>query len=309
MNIVLNFTAPSPAPTCGFQATYRQKTSTSYLLAVSSGASMTISPVPGSYEGNVYSNNCDSLSVGSPYGVNLRVPVKVGIVNTGADYQLYISSAYPLPYQQTIYGQFTQTTTNPTTVATVSFQAIFPAGSPIATVLITLLDGITFIPVSGTYSSLSVTGIVANLPYSGSIAHADPALTPSNATPYWIASGYTWEGSPTTLPSFTLDYFSPITYGSDGKALTGTLAISWIQSDLISGGGSPYDTVAFQVYDGSTLIGQNPGVATSKMGLNTATIGITKSSQVFNTTSVFTLKTLWTNGSIIKSLPMSIPPY
>jgi hypothetical protein len=312
MDLSITFSSPSPTPACGFIATYRRKSESSYTSVTSSGTTIAIElDAAGSYEGKIYSDCCSGgTSDGVPYGTNLYVPVGIEITHDGAHYQGELTAVHPIPYDVVISGSFDQTCSGVTTAK--QFRAVLSADTTEDTVYLTIGDMVTQIQVGcaePTIDNLDIDSFSVDYGNEGDIPWNDVDLTPYNGIPYWdVNSGVTWSGSVAELPSFTLDQFTPTVTENDA-ATQGILYMSWINSSQYGEGGSPYGSTFFKVFDGADLIGTSGTVDTSIMGLHSAFITLTKDTQDLDEDSTFTFKTYWANGTLVSTQDITLPPY
>ncbi len=313
MNLNLTWTNPTPHAPCGYKAFYRRKSDPQYTELDTSGNSsgtttLSISvPAPANYEGYVQSDCCDSLiSTGDPFGVNSYLTFHaVAAKNAGLNgFQVTITSAYANPYPTVITGSFDYTIT--ITPVTIPFTVTYPAGSTSAVLAIGTGGQVTF---TGIVSNTKVYNYAPSFTNGGTLQQLDSVLTPSYFKLYWDGntSGSTWDGSPTDLPSFTLDQFNVTEIDGSGVIQAGDLLISWVQANLYNSGVSPNNIITLEVYDptpiliGSTIINAGP------VGLRESSIALTKASYVLTTATLFTMKALWADDTLINSRTFYLP--
>lgn len=309
MNLHISWTNPTPLPSCGFDAYYRRKGDNEYsTLATSgttSGSTVHIS-APASYEGYVKSDCCSGVvSPAAPFGVNAYSGVHIAIsftTNPLPSYIATITSTYANPYDTLITGTFVSTNTSGAT--TIGYTATYPADSVIVTVVL----GNSPASSSETISSPVITSISPVFNNGGSLQQFDSVDTP----PYFMfydssTSGVTWNGSPTTLPSFTLDAFNVTSQDTNLNILAGDLLISWIQESLYLAAVSPYDYITFQVKDADNVIIGSLLTTPGTLGLVNAIIPLTKAARALIPTTPLIMVTRWGNTSLISSKSFYLP--
>ncbi len=317
MDLKIIWTPPTPVPDCGYIAQYRRKGDSSYSLATSGSTSGTTDytvvqvSAPANFEGYVQSNCCEGqLSGISPFGVNSWQPlhVTISLQPFPTTFLATVTSDYPNPYATYITGSFNATTISGTT--SIPYTVLYPADVTTASLLISgALSATT------TVSGNVVTAIAPSFDGGGSLQQLDPSLTPSYFQFYnGSTSGVTWDGSPTSLPSFTLDQFNITAVDGSGNTLAGSLLVSWAQQSVyhVTSGGtipSPYNQVLFQVKDaGNNIIGTLTTV-TGTLGLVNAVITLNRSSNLYPLTPATQLMmiTQWANSSTIVSKQFYLP--
>lgn len=319
MNLVIKWTPPTPVPACGYIAQYRRKGDPAYTLATSGSTSgitdYTVASVaaPANFEGYVQSNCCsENVSNVSPFGVNSWQPLTIGItvINSPLLYVATVNGNYNNPYGTYITGTFNATTTSGTT--TVPYTVLYPANSTNAQIEIVSPVPTT---IATTISAVVITSINPAFDGGGSLQQFDSSLTP----PYFqfydgSTSGVTWNGSPTSLPSFTLDSFITTATDTTGTILSGNLLVSWIQHRIYgqTSGGTvpiPYNQINFIVKDGANnIIGTYSNIP-GALGVVNAVIPLTRISSNYPLipSTQFMMITQWSNGSTIVSKQFYLP--
>lgn len=309
MHLNITWNNPVPLPSCGFDAYYRRKGDSEYsTLATSGTTSGSTVPIsaPASYEGYVKSDCCSGVvSPPAPFGVNAYSGLHVAIsftTNPIPSYIATITSSYPNPYNTLITGTFISTNTSGST--TVAYSATYPAGSITATVVL----GNSPASSSETITNPLIVSIAPVFDNGGSIQQFDAVDTP----PYFMfydgsTSGVTWNGSPTTLPSFTLDAFNVTSQDSNLNILSGDLLVSWIQESLYMSAVSPYDFITFQVKDADNVIIGSLLTTPNALGLVNAVIPLTKAARALIPTTPLIMITRWGNTSLISSKSFYLP--
>jgi len=313
MNLAINFDNPTPAPDCGYKAWYRRKGDTSYSTATTSGSTsgetsigITVS-APACYEGYVKSDCCNNnLSLAAPYGVNAYSPVDVAVevatVSEELVFQATITSTYANPYDVLIGGTFNDTSISGTT--TIAYTATYPAGSITATV--TLVG--TPVTSEDVISAVTITAIAPVFDNGGTLQQYDAVYTPSYFQFYdGSTSGVTWDGAPTTLPSFTLDDFNITAIDLNGNATAGRLLCSWIQHSLYGDAESPYNYITLQVKDADNVIIGSLLTTPLILGLINISIPLVKANRALVPSTPFTMVARWADNTIIASKVFYLP--
>lgn len=307
MHLNIAWVNPSPHPECGYKAIYRKNADDVYNTFLTSGStsgSTTIAvPVlyPACFEGNVYSDCClDSLSTGTPFGVNAYSPffLSVAMQVSPLKYLMTITSTFANPYDTLITGTFTSSL-----AGTVSYTATYVAGSIHAVVTLSNTPS----SANEVISNIQVSAIAPVFDNGGTLQQLDTVSTPDYFQFYYTSGTTTWNGSPTVLPSFLLNSFSATIQAPDFTVLAGDLLVSWIQQYPYAGGASPYDTVTFKVYDSDNALLGTAASYTSTNGLINATITLTKAAVPLVTTNLFTIKTYWSDNTLINTKTFYLP--
>lgn len=310
---VINITwgAPTPYPGCNYEAFYRAKSASTYSYVTTSGTTSGATTIPvtlpavGCYEGYVQADCCgDTVSIGTPFGVNAYQQLTVGIVSKGnpATYFVKFGSAYPNPYGTLVSGYFTDSNH----VGSISFSnVLLPGGS--SNVLIN--TGIS--SYNGTISGVVTNNITPIFDNGGVIQQTDLLLTPEYFQ-YILTSGTTWSGSPIDLPSFTVDQFNVTELTTSGSVNAGQLIMSWIYDSNYNGSAAPpYDTVTFTVtdYNNNDVMG-SVTVPTLTIGLRSTTINLVDmSGSGIRSSSPYVITATWSDTSVISSAKFYLPVF
>lgn len=299
MNLNIGWTPPSPIPTCGYKALYRRNGDPAYTQIETSGTSLVI-PVtaPVSYEGTVISDCCESAaSSGIAFGINAYSTFTVSAVvsNLGVC-TVTIASTYPNPYATVITGSFVL---NGTT--TVNFSITYAAGY---TTQSTIIAG-TYVQLA-TASNYNVSSVAPVFNNGGQLQQFDSVNTPEYFGFYWSGniSGTTWDGSPVSLPSFSQNAFNVTEIATDGTTvLAGNFLFSYILDRIYA---NSFNTVTFEVFDGATMIGTTTSFK-MPLGLRQESIALTKGSNPLGTSTAFTMKAYWPDGTLIDTRTFYLP--
>lgn len=300
MTLEITYDTPTPAPTCGYLVQYRKRGAPAYTEVSTSGSTVTaLIAAPCCIEGSVTSDCCDdNTSTPTPFGINSYVQLNISIV-VDVDNQQFvitITSDAGNPYDTIISGTISYTIA--ATPFTLDYTITYPAD---ATESIQNIG-----PVSGSAIITSYTSPFApDFDNVGELQLFDSVSTPDYFQ-FISTSGVTWDGAPTTLPSFTLDAL--IALEVDGDVVTeANLLCSWIYDSVYEDGVNPYDNVTFEVYDqDNALIGElrTPVIP---VGLRNISIFLVKAARELNTTNVFTMVTKWDDDSVIDTKEFTLP--
>jgi len=307
--IHISWTDIAVIPACGYNVYYRPKSITSaYSSLTTSGTtsgttSVTVSILaPASYEGYILANCCsDSISDPLLWGVNARLPISMSVsVNPNPlTYSGLITSLYANPYGMYLTGSFNDSVSGYKTFSSI----LYPANSTSATVSIPGTPSTS----GSVITNVQISVIDPVFDNGGSLQQLDPVSTPAYFG-FLITSGSTaWNGSPTSLPSFTLDRFTVTEQSTATTVLAGTLNVSWIYDSLFGAGAIPYDTVTLQVYDTSNNLMGSRIVSTSPLGLRSTSIPMTLQAVAITPTNQFRMVARWSDTSIINTLPFYLP--
>jgi hypothetical protein len=306
MILSITYDTPTPPATCGFKAQYRKNTAAVYteILAEESATGMTATvAAPCCIEGYVQSDCCDGLlSVNTPFGINSYVEFETEAGNNTEiqQFTITVTSEYANPYDTLVAGTLSYTVTGDP--YTLNYDVTLPAGET------TITENIGVASISAIIVSNVVTSHSPIFSYGGELQQTDPLRTPDYFAFIASPSGSTWDGSPTSLPSFTQNAFIVTEQDESENVTAGNLLISWIYDSIYEDGVTPYDNVTFEVYDSnSDLIGTNM-VSTSTKGLRNTTIALTKDTIPLTETNEFTMTTRWDDNSEIVSKVFYLPP-
>lgn len=301
MNLNLTWTAPSPRPTCGFKAEYRRKADSSYNELVTSGTTATIVVnAPTCYEGVVISDCCSgSTATGAPFGINAYSTFSItGTLNNLREVAITVTSLYPNPYLLKITGTYVITFHG--APGTHSFTFNYPANSTSYTDIVSggYAQGVSL-------SDLTITQYIPEFDNKGALQILDPILTPSYFKFYFGGDAEpVWNGAPISLPSFTIDAFNPTEIDVDGTTvLAGNLLVSYILSYFYM---TSFTSVELEVYDDITLIG-SVILSTGPLGARNAIIPLVKGSNPLDSGTLFTMKAVWPDTTIIDTERFSLP--
>lgn len=304
MNLNISWSAPSPIPSCGYKALYRRKADPSYTEIDTSGTTLTI-PVTAvaSFEGNIVSDCCsDSISSGTPFGVNGYLPLTVTATINSIQQQFVISliSAFANPYATLVAGTIHYTISS--VPFTLDYNVTLLGGQTSGSTSVGVASG------SAVLVSNVVSSIAPVFDNGGQLQQLDSINTPSYFKFYLSTniSGNTWDGSPLSLPSFTLDSFTATEINPDGiTILAGLLNFSYILNTVP---GSIYTTFALEIFDpvGSVLIG-TVNLLVTPLGLRSSSIILTKSTSPLTTATQFIAKAVWPDLTIINTRVFYLP--
>lgn len=301
MNLNLAWSLPSPTPNCGFKALYRRKGDPSYTEIDTSGTTLTI-PIaaPANYEGLIVSDCCNDDSSGTPFGVNSYVPVTVtGATNGSSHLIITVTSPFASSYATIITG--TVTLNNMTQVA---FSVTYSAGN----ISQTFDKGAVSYPPNTPVVALSVSAVSPVFDNGGQLQQFDAINTPPYFEFYWTGniSGSTWNGSPLSLPSFTLDSFTATEMAPDGVTiLAGQLNMSYVVDSVFA---NAFTSMLLQIYDplGSSPIG-SVVVNKSPLGVRTASVILTKATSPLTPATAFTIKATWPDLTLFDTKTFNLP--
>lgn len=304
----LTWDNPIPHPDCGYKAFYRRKGDSEYTEIDTSGSTSGTTNIvaqlsaPANIEGYITSDCCSgSESVGAPFGINSYSPFNVDVVNNTIDQQYIatVSSEYPNTYRTLIQGTFQSTIDG-----TVPFGVIYPSGSTSTDFIIDTASPAAVV------SNIVVTSYSSIFDYGGQLQQFDPFTTPPYFEFYWDGTtGVTWNGSPSSLPSFTLDAFNITEQDEDENALQGNLLISWVYDSLYGDGESPYNLITLEVFDpGNNSLGEVV-LNASPLGVRNSAIVLTRFSEAFPLTdqTQLTMQARWNDESVIDSHSFYLP--
>lgn len=303
MTLEINYNIPSPPASCGYIAKYRQYGAPVYTTVTTTGSTVTaVIDSPCCIEGYIQGDCCDAVSTIAPFGINSYVQIFVDIQVTNTPllrYQAVVTTEYANPYDTVLTGTFY---TDASGGQTLNYTATFPAGETEAT--ITLSSPLPT-SINETISDVTITGIAPIFINDGQIQEMDSVTTPEYFK-YISTSGYTWEGSPTELPSFTTNSLIALEV-EDDTVTQANLLCSWIYDSVYENGDNPYNAVTFEVYDtNNDLIGELR-TATGSVGLQNITIFLQRNTVDLNTTNEFTMVCKWDDDSVINSLVFTLP--
>jgi hypothetical protein len=254
-------------------------------------------------EGYVQSDCCDDLlSVNAPFGINSYVEFETEAANNTETQQftITVTSEYANPYDLLVAGTLSYTVSG--SPFTLVYNVTLPADET------TVTENIGVAPSVAIITTLVVRSHSPIFSYGGELQQTDPLRTPDYFAFIASPSGSTWDGSPTSLPSFTQNAFIVTEQDESESVTAGNLLISWIYDSIYEDGVTPYDNVTFEVYDSnSDLIGTNM-VSTSTKGLRNTTIALTKNSVPLTELEEFTMITRWDDNSEIVSKIFYLPP-
>lgn len=306
MILSIIYGTPVPPATCGFKAQYRKNTAPTYteILAEESATGMTATiAAPCCIEGYVQSDCCDDLlSSNVPFGINSYLEFAVEEANNTETQQftITVSAEYANPYNTLVSGTLSYTVTGDP--YTLDYDVTLPAGET------TVTENIGVAPTVAIITSNVVTSYSPIFSYGGELQQTDPLRTPDYFMFIASPSGSTWDGSPTSLPSFTQNTFVVTEQDEDENVTAGNLLVSWIYDSIYEDGVTPYDNVTFEVYDSnSDLIGTTM-VSTATKGLRNATIPLAKDTIPLTEDNEFTMTTRWDDNSEITSKVFYLPP-
>lgn len=306
---------PAIHAACGYKVLYRKKGGSVYSTLDTSGSTSGSTSInitttaPASYEGYIKSNCCnDNLSSGDPFGENGYglIYAVAGIRTSPLNFKVTVTSPYPNPYDTIITGTFVSNQQG-----TLSYSATYPAGSTSAVIIV----GNT--PTGNNIEAVSNTTINTITPVfnnGGQLQQYDPVSTPAYFE-FFSTSGATsgtttWNGNPSTLPSFTQDLFSVTETDISSNPLAGDLTVSWAQRNSYRTGLFPYDSMKFtieQVSDSVVLGSQE--FASNIAGLRTVTISMIKGTQAISVSTLYRLRSYWADDSSAGSATFYLPDF
>jgi hypothetical protein len=300
MNLNLTWTAPSPRPTCGFKAEYRRKADGTISEVDTSGTTATIVVnAPACYEGVIVADCCSgTTATGAPFGVNAYSTFSIERRLNGLNQVVVtVISTYSNPYGLKINGTYIITTGGQP--QSHNFSIDYPAGSTLYTQTLTPQYP------GGTLTSLTITSYTPIFDTGTSLQVLDPVSTPSYFKFYLSGQpAPVWNGSPLSLPSFTVDAFNATEVDVDGvTVLAGNLLISYILSEYFT---TSFTSLELEVYDGITLLG-SVIVSTGPLGARNAVIPIVKGTNPLNNTSVFAMVAVWPDTTFIDRGTFTLP--
>lgn len=300
MTLEITYDTPVPAPDCGYIVKYRRYGASSYTEVSTSGSTVTAGmTTPACIEGTVQSDCCeDNLSVTTPFGINSyqQIFVEVSKNTELQQFQIDVTSEYGNPYDTVIAGTIFYTAFGDP--YTEDYEITYPADST----EYTAYDGIASETAIITGDTFTCTPV-----FSGGmqIQQFDSVNTP-NYFQFITTSGSTWDGSPTSLPSFTTNALIGLEV-EDDIVTQANLLCSWIYDSIYEDGIAPYDAVILEVYDeDNALIGELRFPA-DPIGLRNITIFLQKADRELNTTNEFTMVAKWDDDSVINTLTFTLP--
>jgi len=300
MTLEITYDSPSPAPECGYLVKYRKNGAPAYTEVTTSGTTVTSAiAAPCCIEGMVIADCCsDNESDPLAFGINSYAQLTIEIVND-TDIQQFVAtvtSDYGNPYDTIISGTINYTITGDP--YTLDYTITYPAGE---TELIENLGAVSTVAIITSYTA----PFAPDFDNVGELQLFDAVTTPDYFM-FLSTSGVTWDGSPTSLPSFTVN--SLIALEIEDEVVTqANLLCSWIYDSLYEAGVNPYDNVTFEVYDeDNALIGETR-VPVSPLGLRNLTIFLQRADRDLNTSNTFTMVTKWDDDSTIVSKDFTLP--
>ena len=304
MTLEITYDIASPPADCGYKVKYRKNGASSYTEVNTSGSTVSaVISAPCCIEGTVQGDCCDgNLSTTVPFGINSysQIFVDIQVSNTPSlHYKAVITTEYPNPYRTVIAGTFRTTGGGGQTL---NYQITFPANSTEATVTII---GITPVSINETIGNIIINTLAPQFDNSGQIQLYDSELTPDYFQ-YIATSGYTWEGSPSVLPSFILTGLIALEV-EDDVVTQANLLCTWIYDSVYEDGVNPYDAVTFEIYDEDNALIGELRAGTGIKGLNNISIFLQKADRELNTTNEFTMVTKWDDDSVIATLTFTLP--
>ena len=321
-SLTILWAAPIPNPTCNYIVAYRAKSAASYTFVNTSGSTSGINSLvvptilPACYEGFVQSNCCgDNLSdvSTSKWGVNAWQPFYVNAWVVGTQIMASIYTLYPNPYP--LFVNFTYHKTNTSGTTSSSFSGQLPANNTYYSAVAEV-----GIPAGTTISSVLTPSWASVFDNGGNLQQKDTVNTPqyfgfynTSGCTSGTTSGCTppvWNGSPITLPSFTLDGFNVTNIDTMGNPIGGNLLVSWIQAGTFGGGAGIYHTITFQIFDlTGTILQGLVTVPYGVPGLNNATIPILSTLGTIDIYKEYMMKTLWADTSVSGTALFFLPTF
>jgi hypothetical protein len=302
MNLDIAWSAPSPIPGCGYKALYRRKADPSYTEVDTSGTTLTIGvEAPASYEGKLVSDCCsDSLSSGTPFGVNGYSVLNGSAIFDANTLILTLSSTYSNPYDHLVSGIVTVVLNN-ASHQDIPFSVTYAAGNTTQNFNLGIVQGVSVF-------STTINSIAPVFNNGGQLQQLDAVNTPPYFKFYWSGdiSGTTWDGAPADLPSFTLDAFTVTEISPDNTTiLAGILNMSYILDTLYA---SVYTSMNIEIFDPldaapiGTII-----VNTSPLGLRSTSVSLTKGSSPLTTATGFIMRTLLPDLTVLDTKTFYLP--
>jgi hypothetical protein len=305
MVLQVTFDTPTPLPTCGFKVLFRSNSASAYTteLLANSATGLTYElAAPSCIEGVVQSDCCESLiSAGTPFGINSYVEFEV---EAEADpdlqqFKITVTSEYGNPYDTVINGVVSYTVAG--VPNTYNYSVTYDADSTEQEFIVGFVNPLAI--VTGT----SVTSYNPVYTYGGELQQYDPLRTPGYFE-FYHATGSTWDGSPTSLPSFNQVAFIATEQDESENVTEGNLLVSWIYNEVYEDGVTPYDNITFAVYDSDDNNIGTTTVPVTPVGLRNASIKLTKDTIALTTSNEFTLVTFWDDNTEIVSKSFYLPP-
>lgn len=305
MDLNLVWPLPSPNPGCGFKVLYRRKSDSAYTELDISGSTVSGSTIPISapadYEGKVISNCCgENVSPGAPFGVNAYVLLSTSAVYEGSNVMMTLSSPYSSGYDTLVNGTVTIVLNN-ASHQDIPFSVTYSAGNTTETFNLGSHQGVAV------FASV-ITAIAPVFNNGGQLQQTDSVNTPPYFMFYYAGQDLTWHGSPTELPSFTLDAFNPTEIAADGvTVLAGSMLMSYILGSVIDST-SGFTSISIEVFDpmaaapiGTTIVNTSP------VGLRNIAINLTKASSPLSNATQFTMKAFWPDTTLIDQKAFYLP--
>ena len=237
------------------------------------------------------------MSSGIPFGVNAYQPIDVIVDISGSTAIGTGNTAFPNSYDVivsvTVYFHIGavsgSTNAQGTYPAGVTSYQVFQAGVSPSTVI----DDVIVYNVSPIFNN------------GGQLQQLDSVNTPPYIQTYWDnnVSGATWDGSPSSLPSFVLNSFDVTERDLRNNPVAGNLLISYILDQIFD---NDFLTVNLDVYDGVTLIGSTSS-AKSPLGLRNDVISMVKGTNPLDDTTQFTMVASWPDTTEIVSYAFFLP--
>jgi hypothetical protein len=299
MELSLAWVAPVPVPTCGYKALYRANGQTAYVEVSTSGTTATINSIPPAcYEGFVKSDFCSgNTATGVAFGINAYQPFYVDItINESAEAVINITSDYAGPYDLLVSGSFVATANQQSN--TYYFNDItYPAGS---TDYSEILGG--SYPGSPVISDITVTDFSPVFNEGQQLQQLDPINTPEYFEFYWDeVLPDAWDGSPLSLPSFTLNQFTATDIDTSGNTIAGTLNFSFIISELYD---TPPSTLVELIITDDNYNSSSTFVSIAEVGLVTGTINMAVTGTVQQTRQI---SAYWLDTTLIDQRYFRLP--
>lgn len=301
MTLEITYDSPIPAPSCDYIVKYRKYGATVYTEVAVTGTTLSATIAsPCSIEGIVYGDCCDdSLSAGTPFGINSyqQLTVEVAVNVPLQKFDITVSSEYGNPYDTVVAGTISYTISGDP--FTYDYEVTYSAGSTEEL----FQEGV--VSAAAVITGDTITSVVPVFNTDGQIQQFDSVNTP-NYFQFMSTTGHTWDGSPTTLPSFTTNALIALEV-EDSVVTQANLLCSWVYDSVYEDGVAPYDFVTFQVYDEDNALLSEQRQPVSPVGLRNITLFLEKAARELNTTNVFTMVTKWDDDSTIASLEFTLP--
>jgi len=309
MNLIVNWTSPTPYPANDFDISYRRNYDPGYTVIAVAGTTSGSThsfPVtaPTCYEGYIQSEcGGENISPPVPFGVNAYQSFHVTFNVSGTTLIEQASTIYPNTYP--ILAEFTIHYHIGPTPGTLTISGTYPANT-------TSFSSSSTVPAGLVIDSFNINSIISVFDNGGELQQLDSVNTPPYIKTYWDGntSGTSWNGSPLTLPSFIIQGFTPTAVDGSGNVLAGNILISWIADSIYGNAISPYNEVIFNVYDPNA--GEFMGTAIANpntLGLITASIPINIAVSPINTSTEFTMTTSWGDNSLSHTSLFYLPNF